>query len=194
MLRSAADGAVDLELAEHALDAIALFSDHPVVFYLRCRFDLRGCHSRSPSDSFIAAACDNGVHACYMENLDRTGRVMYDNNYFDIPLEGLAFWIVVAASGSFVINLLMDAAVRNRLLRLWIFFPAIAISGLIIVLYFVLPDDSFTPSGRGLVMLTAAILLSLIITPPWAAVVWCSNKLAVRYRRKRGAVGAADGD
>ena len=112
---------------------------------------------------------------------------MYDNDYFDISLYGVAAWAGVAALVGIGISSLKDPTIRSRLLRLWSLFPAIAINVVFFALYFILPGDRYmsSPGWHWLVLLCAATILSLIITPPWAAVVWCSNKAAAWYRRRR---------
>lgn len=114
---------------------------------------------------------------------------MYDNDYFDISLYGVAAWLGVAALVSISISSLKNSAIRSRLLRLWTLFPVIAINVVFFALYFILPSDRYmsSPGWHWLVLLCAAAFLSLIITPPWAAAVWCSNKAAAWYRRKRKA-------
>jgi len=130
-----------------------------------------------------------GPASASLHELYRVRRLMYDNDYFDISMYGIAAWLGVAALVSIGISSLKDSAIRSRLLLLWTLFPAIAINVVFFALYFILPSNRYmsSPGWHWLVLLCAAAILAFIVTPPWAAAVWCSNKAAAWYRCKRKA-------
>ena len=107
---------------------------------------------------------------------------MYGNDY-SVSLLGVAAWLVVAALGGGGIGCVRQSPLRGRLAVCWALLPAIAITSFCTILYVVLPADRFlSPVGwHWLMMLFTAAVLSLVLTLPWAFVVWLSVKAARRF-------------
>jgi drug/metabolite transporter (DMT)-like permease len=110
---------------------------------------------------------------------------MYGNDY-SVSLQGVALWLAVAALVGGGIECIRQRRLRKRIAFWWSLFPAVAMATLFAILYLILPADRYgsPPGWHWLEMLSAAAVLSLAITPPWAVVVWLSGKTARRLRGK----------
>jgi hypothetical protein len=111
---------------------------------------------------------------------------MYGNDYPSLAelTRGLAPWLGLAAAGGAGIAHIQEARLRRKLAVWWSLLPGVGTTALCIILYLVVPDDRYMSpvGGHWLVMLLVAVVLSLVLIPPWALAVWLSLKAVRRFR------------